>query len=187
MQRLTYSINVTLDGCIDHQAIVPDKEMHMRATESLAGADALIFGRVTYELMEAGWREVSETGIKPDWMADWMMPFAEMIGPKKKYVVSGTLRSVDWNAELVQPDAIEPTVRRLKAQEGRGLYVGGVKLPMTLAGMGLIDAYEFIVHPRIVGHGPRLFEGMSKPLDLTLVDRLEYGSGAMALRYEPKR
>jgi dihydrofolate reductase len=183
MRPLKYSINVTLDGCIDHRAIVPDEEMHRRAGDTLAAADALIFGRVTYELMEEGWRDVARTGVRPDWMDDWMVPFAKTIDAAKKYVVSDTLSQADWNAELVRSHELEATVRRLKAEPGRGLLVGGVKLPQALAELGLIDEYEFVVHPRIAGHGPTLFAGLSKPVDLKLVDRLEYGSGAVAMRY----
>jgi dihydrofolate reductase len=101
--------------------------------------------------------------------------------------VSSTLEAVDWNAELVRPEDLEATVRQLKQQPGKGLYVGGVTLPLALAELGLIDAYEFIVHPRIAGHGPTLFAGLSKRVDLKLVSRLEFGSGAVAMRYEPRR
>lgn len=187
MQPLRYSINVTLDGCCDHRAIIPDEEMHRRAGDTLAAADALIFGRVTYQLMEEGWREVAASGARPDWMAEWMVPFARTIDKAKKYVVSSTLTKLDWNAELVRPDDLEATIMRLKAQPGRGLLVGGLKLPLALAERGLIDEYEFVVQPRIAGHGPTLFAGLSRPLDLKLVDRLAYGSGAVALRYEIRR
>lgn len=185
MQRLRYSINVTLDGCCHHEAIVPDEELHRRAAESIAQADALLFGRVTYQMMESAWREPARTGVRPDWMEPWMESFARTIDAKKKYVVSSTLQSVDWNAELLRGDLAE-AVRRLKQQPGRGLFVGGVKLPQALAELGLIDEYEFVVHPRVAGRGPTLFAGLSKPLDLKLVGRLEYGSGAVAMRYEPK-
>jgi dihydrofolate reductase len=185
MRPLRYSINVTLDGCCDHRDMIPDEELHRRAAESLAQGDALIFGRVTYELMEAGWRELAQTGAKADWMQDWMLPFAKTIDGLKKYVVSDTLQYADWNAEIVRIDQLERTVRELKAQPGKGLMTGGVTLPQALIELGLIDEYEFVVHPRIVGHGRRLFVGLSKPLDLKLVDRVEYGSGAVAMRYVP--
>ncbi|MBN9332564.1 dihydrofolate reductase family protein [Devosia sp.] len=187
MRPLRYSINVSLDGCCDHQSMIPDEELHRRAAEFIARADALIFGRITYQLMEAGWRPLVESGTRPDWVADWMIPFAETIHAAKKYVVSDTLETVDWNAELVRVKDIETTVRGLREQSGEGLATGGVMLPQKLAELGLIDEYEFVMHPRIVGHGRTLFTGLSKPLDLTLVDRLEYGSGAVAMRYVPKR
>jgi dihydrofolate reductase len=185
MRPLRYSINVTLDGCCDHRAGSTDDELHRYWTESLAQADALIFGRVTYEMMEAAWRPAT-TGVRPEWMTDWMEPFARMIDAAKKYVVSSTLERVDWNAELVRGD-LGQAVEQLKRESGRGLFVGGVKLPLALAELGLIDEYEFVVHPRLAGHGPTLFAGLSKYVDLKLVNQLEFRSGAVALRYEPRR
>ena len=180
MRPLRYSINVTLDGCCDHRGITPDEEMHRHAEEFLDQADALLFGRVTYEMMEAAWRPPVQTEDMPE----WMLPFGRTIDAAKKYVVSSTLESVDWNAELVRGDLGE-AVEELKRQPGKGLATGGVMLPMALAELGLIDEYEFVVHPRLAGHGPTLFAGLSQPVDLRLVDRLEYGSGAVAMRYEP--
>ena len=181
MRPLRYSINVTLDGCCDHRAVVPDEELHRRAAETIAQADALLFGRVIYQMMEAAWRPpVSEA------MPAWTQPFARTIDAAKKYVVSSTLDRVDWNAELVRGDLGE-FVQQLKRQPGKALYTGGVTLPQALAELGLIDEYEFVVHPRVAGHGPTLFAGLSKPLDLKLVSRLEYASGAVAMRYEPRR
>jgi dihydrofolate reductase len=185
MRPLRYSINVTLDGCCDHRAMASDEELHRHAIKNFEQADALLFGRVIYEMMEAVWRQPAQTGIRPDWMPLWMQPFARTIDAAKKYVVSRTLERVDWNAELVHGDLTE-AVQRLKQQPGRGLFVGGVKLPLALAELGLIDEYEFVVHPRLVGHGPTLFAGLTRHLDLRLVSRLEFGSGAMAMRYEPR-
>jgi dihydrofolate reductase len=185
MRPLRYSINITLDGCCDHRAMIADEELHRHAAESLAQADALVFGRVTYEMMEAAWRPLARTGVKPDWMADWMEPFARTIDAAKKYVVSSTLTHVDWNAELVRGDHLETTIRHLKQQPGKGLVVGGVKLPLALAELGLIDDYEFIVQPRLAGHGPTLFAGLSKSVDLKLVGQRTFGSGAVSMRYEP--
>jgi dihydrofolate reductase len=182
MRPLRYSINVTLDGCCDHRAGTATEELHRHAAETLARADALVFGRVIYEMMEAAWRPVARAAARPEWME----PFARTIDAAKKYVVSSTLSQVDWNAELVRGDQLETTVRRLKQQPGRGLYVGGVTLPLALAELGLIDEYEFIVHPRLAGHGPTPFAGLSKPLDLRLVGRRELGSGVVAMRYEPR-
>jgi dihydrofolate reductase len=186
MRPLRYSINVTLDGCCDHRAITPDEDLHRHAAENLARADALLFGRVTYEMMEAAWRPPAQTGVRPDWMENWMEPFARTIDAAKKYVVSRTLDRVDWNAELVRGD-LGKAVQELKRESGKGLFVGGVKLPQALAELGLIDEYEFVVQPRLAGHGPTLFTGLSKFIDLKLVSRLEFGSGAVAMRYEPRR
>ena len=149
MRPLRYSINVTLDGCCDHRAGSTDEELHRYWAENLVRADAFLFGRVTYEMMEAAFRSPAPTGVKPDWMAEWMMPFARTIDAAKKYVVSSTLDQVDWNAELVR--------------------------------------YEFVVHPRLAGHGPTLFAGLSKHVDLRLMSRLELSSGAVAMRCEPRR
>jgi dihydrofolate reductase len=182
MQPLRYSINVTLDGCCDHRTIIPDEELHRHAVENIEQADALLFGRVTYEMMEAAWRPAARTEAA----SDWTTPFARTIDAAKKYVVSSTLERVDWNAELLRGD-LATAVQTLKQQPGRGLFVGGVKLPMALTELGLIDEYEFVVQPRVVGHGPTLFAGLSKPLDLKLVSRLEFASGAVAMRYETRR
>jgi dihydrofolate reductase len=182
VRPLRYSINVTLDGCCDHRAIPADEDLHRHAVENLDRADALLFGRVTYEMMEAAFRPSASTGGRPDWMG----PFARTIDAAKKYVVSSTLDRVDWNAELVRGD-LGKAVQQLKRESGRGLLVGGVKLPLALAELGLIDEYEFVVHPRLVGHGPTLFAGLSKPLDLRLVSQLELRSGVVAMRYEPGR
>jgi dihydrofolate reductase len=187
MRPLRYSINITLDGCCDHRAGIPDEELHRHATEIIARADALLFGRVTYEMMEAAFRPPVETGVRPEWMAEWMEPFAHTIHAAKKYVVSSTLERVDWNAELVRGDDLETVVQQLKQEPGQGLYVGGVTLPLALAELGLIDEYEFVVHPRLAGHGPYVFAGLSKYVDLQLVSQQEFGSGAVALRYEPRR
>ena len=181
MRPLRYSINVTLDGCCDHRAIPADEELHRHAVEILDRADALLFGRVTYEMMEAAWRS-APAGAWPD----WMQPFARTINAAKKYVVSSTLNRVDWNAELLRGD-LGKAVQQLKQESGNGLLVGGMKLPLALAELGLIDEYEFVVQPRIAGHGPTLFEGLSKYVDLRLVSRLEYASGAVAMRYEPRK
>jgi len=185
MQLLKYSINVTLDGCVDHRAGSTDEELHRFWAETLAQADALIFGRVTYEMMQSAWRWPAN-GVRPEWMAEWTEPFARTIDAAKKYVVSNTLKQVDWNAELVRGDSGK-AVEQLKRGTGKGLFVGGVKLPLALAELGLIDEYEFVVHPRLAGHGPTLLAGLSKYVDLKFVSRRDFGSVAMALRYEPKR
>jgi dihydrofolate reductase len=164
--------------------MVADEDLHRHATENLAQADALLLGRVTYEMMEAAWRPPAPAGARPDWME----PFARTIDAAKKYVVSSTLNKdrVDWNAELVLGD-LGKAVQQLKRESGKGLFVGGVKLPLALAELGLIDEYEFVVQPRLAGHGPTLFAGLSKRVDLRLVSRVEFGSGAVAMCYEPRR
>jgi dihydrofolate reductase len=162
--------------------MIPNEDQHRHAVENLERADALLFGRVTYEMMETAFRPPAVTGAKPDWME----PFHRTIDAAKKYVVSSTLNRVDWNAELVRGD-LGKAVQQLKQEPGKGLLVGGVKLPLALAELGLIDEYEFMVQPKIAGHGPALFAGLSKHVDLKLISRLEFASGAVAMRYEPKR
>ncbi len=159
-----------------------EEDLFRHVVENLDQADALLFGRVTYEMMEAAFGPPTRTQARPDWME----PFARTIDVARKYVVSSTLDRVDWNAELVRGD-LGKAVQQLKRESGKGLFVGGVKLPLALAELGLIDEYEFVVHPRLAGHGPTLFAGLSKLIDLKLVNRLEFGSGAVAMRYEPRR
>lgn len=178
MRPLRYSINLTLDGCCDHTAVTPTEDIHRFATEMVGQADALLFGRVTYQMMEAGWREPS-----PD-LPDWTAPFAETINAAKKYVVTSTLDDVDWNAEIVRGD-LATFVKDLKQQPGEAIYTGGVTLPMALAELSLIDEYVFLVHPRLAGHGRTLFEGLAEHVDLKLTGTKEYGSGAVALSYVP--
>jgi dihydrofolate reductase len=187
MRPLRYSINVTLDGCCHHEAGLPPDDESMRYwTAQLERADALLFGRVTYEMMESAWRKPA-SGEWPDWMVEWQVPFAETIDRAAKYVVSSRTSGFDWNAELVSGDDVGPAVQRLKQEPGEGLWVGGVTLPLALADLGLIDEYEFVVQPVLAGHGPRLLDGLRERVQLELVDRHEFRSGAIALRYRPVR
>ncbi|MCW5951937.1 MAG: dihydrofolate reductase family protein [Propionibacteriaceae bacterium] len=186
MRRLRYSINVTLDGCCHHDAGLPPDEESMRYwTEEMAGADALLFGRVTYEMMESAWRRPA-AGHWPEWMSEWDVLFAEALDSARKHVVSSALSGVDWNAELVRGD-LGQAVRRLKEEPGERLWVGGVTLPTALADLGLIDEYEFVVQPILSGHGPTLLSGLRDRLQLELVSRREFWSGAVAVRYRPAR
>lgn len=175
---LRYSINISLDGCYDHTAMAVSRPAHDHATAILRRADALLLGRVTYELMESAWRLAPGSPVADE-------PFAQVIDAAPKHVVSSTLTHVDWNAELVRGDLREE-VLRLKAQPGEGLYVGGVRLPQALVEMGLVDEVELVVHPRVVGRGPTLFAGLSRPLDLDLVGRTELDDGVVALRYRTR-
>ncbi|RYZ16518.1 MAG: deaminase [Myxococcaceae bacterium] len=170
MRPLRYSINTTLDGCVDHEAVPGSEEMHQHHAANLGRADALLFGRITWQMMSDGFRHV----------APGEDVFADTINEAQKYVVSTTLSDVDWNSSLVTGD-LESFVRDLKSQPGSGIATGGVQLPGALAALGLIDEYEFVVHPYVAGHGPYLLEGVS--LKLQLVDRTEFASGAVAMRY----
>ena len=184
MRTLRYSINVTLDGCVHHEAgLPPDEESMAFWTASIERADALLYGRVTYEMMESAWRRPS-TGGWPGWMDEHDVPFAEAIDRAPKHVVSSTLSSVDWNAELVQGD-LRQAVERLKAGAGRE---PGARRRHPAAGPGgprSVDEYQFVVHPVLAGHGPTLLAGLRDRVQLELVDRQPFRSGAMALTYRP--
>ena len=128
--------------------------------ENIVQADALLCGRVTYQMMESAWRLSTRTVAMPDWTE----PFARTMDAAKKYVVSSALDRVDWNAELIRGD-LGQAVHQLKQESGKRLFTGGVTLPLALAELGLIDEYEFVVHPRLAGHGATLFAGLSKRVD----------------------
>jgi dihydrofolate reductase len=177
MQPLRYSINVSLDGCIDHQAGSPDAQTHAHAAETIARVDGFILGRTMYRLMEF-WRE------PPADLPEWMQPFAEAMNASRKYLVSSTLEPDGWNTEALRGDVVE-AVRHLKRRPGRGLGVGGLTLARTLSAAGLIDEYEFLVYPQVVGHGPYLFEGLETPLALRQVAVEEFDSGVRVERYVP--
>jgi dihydrofolate reductase len=185
MRPLRYSINVTLDGCCHHEAgLPPDEESMAYWTAEMAQAEALILGRVTYQMMESAWRRPADGGW-PDWMADWERPFAEAIDQAEKFVASRTLGSVDWNATLLDGDVAQ-AVQRLKEAPGGRLWVGGVTLPTVLADQGLVDEYEFLVQPVLAGHGPTLLAGLRRRIPLELVDRREFRSGAVVMRFRPR-
>ena len=184
MRPLRYSINVTLDGCCHHEAgLMPDAESMEYWTEAMRRSDALLYGRVTYEMMEAAWRR-PDSGAWPEWMQEWDVPFADTIDRAKKYVVSTTLNSVDWNTELLSGD-LKASVEKLKRGPGDGVLVGGVTLPLALADLGLIDEYEFVVQPVLAGHGPTLLSGLRERIQLEMVSRQEFRSGAVVQRFRP--
>lgn len=181
-QPLRYGINVTLDGCVHHEAgLPPDAESMAFWTDELRRSDSLLYGRVTYELMQSAWRR-PESGEWPDWMDTSEVAFSEVMDPMRKYVVSTGLDAVDWNASLVRGD-LGAAVEELKAQPGRGVSVGGVRLPAALANLGLIDEFTFVVHPVVAGRGPRLLEGVGEQLVLKLVERRELASGVVVQRF----
>ena len=152
-------------------------------TAQMGRADALLLGRVTYQMMESAWRRPAD-GTWPGWMGEWEVPFAEAIDKARKHVVSSTLGAVDWNAEPVLGD-LGRAVQHLKQESGDGLWVGGVTLPLALADLGLIDEYEFLVQPVLAGHGPTLLAGLRERIRLELVHRHELRSGAVVMRYRP--
>ncbi|MDQ1082251.1 MULTISPECIES: dihydrofolate reductase family protein [Microbacterium] len=185
-QPLRYAINVTLDGCVHHEAgLPPDAESMAFWTDELRRSGTLLYGRVTYELMQGAWRR-PESGEWPEWMDASEVAFSEVMDPMRKVVASRSLDVVDWNAELIRGDVVE-AVRALKERSGRGIALGGVQLPAALAAHGLIDEYTFVVHPVIAGRGPRLLDGIRDQMTLELVEQRSFGSGASMRRYRPVR
>lgn len=184
MAILRYAINVTLDGCCHHEAGLPPDDESMRFwTDQVAGADALLYGRVTFEMMRGAWKRPDD-GRWPDWMDAGDTAFAEVIDAAPKHVVSRTLTDVDWGARLLGGD-LRHDIRQLKTLSDGYLSVGGVALPTALAAMGLIDEYVFVVHPVLAGHGPTLLAGLPDRIPLVAVERTPFASGAVATRYVP--
>ncbi|GAB3991523.1 dihydrofolate reductase family protein [Nocardioides marmoraquaticus] len=180
MRPLRYSVNVSLDGCVDHAAFgggVSAEVLHRHSAATFARHDGLLLGRVTYQMMEAGFRAEAESGASDD-------PFVAALHAMPKHVVTSTLERADWNATVVEGD-LAAAVTRLKEQPGTGLLTGGVRLPSALAALGLVDEYELVEHPVVVGHGPRLLDGLPAALDLRLVATEELGLGIVARRYVP--
>lgn len=183
MGTLRYGINVSLDGCCDHQAFMPGQDVHVYWGEKIAEAGAVIYGRKTYELMRA-W---DFTNGRPDWVQDWMLPFAEDMNAAKKYVVSDSLKEVGWNTEIIRSEDLEETVGELKKQYAKGLMTGGLQVPRRMVELGLVDEFELVVYPGIVGHGPYLFEGLASFQDLKPIARRSFSAGIESIRYEPKK
>lgn len=178
MGAIRYSINVSVDGSCDHRGMPADDELHAHHAHNLARADTLLLGRVTYQMMEDAFRPAPGADAPED-------PFARTIHAMPKHVVSTTLESVDWNADLVRGD-LATAVARIREASPRGVHVGGVRLPRALAALGLIDEYEIVVLPRITGHGPRILDGLPGGIDLEPTGRTVLASGAVALRYAPR-
>ncbi|MGC2976202.1 dihydrofolate reductase family protein [Brevibacterium sp. FAM 25378] len=182
MGELMYSINVTVDGCCDHRVGLISEELHRHHAHNLARADGLIFGRTTYEMMEDAWRRPDGDTTPPEDLD----PFVAAIDPARKYLVSSTRKTAEWNTEIIRGD-LASAIRRLKEESETGLIVGGVTLPRGLAELGLIDVYEFVVHPIIAGHGPYVFAGLAEVVDLVPDGRGELPSGHAVLRFRPMR
>lgn len=183
MGRLIVEMNVTLDGCCDHTQVIADEELHQYATDLLDRSDALLFGRLTYQLMERSWPAVASSGTGPQAIVD----FARKIDRKPKYVVSRTLDQVTWQNSFLLKGPVYEEVAQLK-EEGKALLVtGGPGLGSTLAQLGLVDEYHFLVQPIVAGHGPQLLGGIHNRLNLKLAETRTFGSGVVLLRYTPAR
>ncbi len=180
MRKLIYAINTSIDGCCDHTKMIPSEDVFDFFIQLIRGADLLVYGRITYELMIPYWPDIAKnnSGDSND------NAFAHAFDSKKKVVFSRTLESVeDKNSRLVRTD-LRTEILKLKQEEGADLLLGGVDLPSQL--IDLIDEYYFVVAPIIVGEGRRLFEGSHprKRLELKLIDYQAYKSGTVVQHYK---
>jgi dihydrofolate reductase len=185
MGLLTFSINVTLDGCVDHQEGIADDETHAFFTRLLDEAGAMLWGRVTYEMMENYWPAVARGDTEaPPAIREW----AEKLETKPKHVVSSTRDDFPWtNSHHITGD-LRAAVQHLKDSTPDGVLLGSGKLAAELDRLNLIDEYMFLVHPRIVGHGPTLYEsGLSSTRRLELISAKPLRSGAVAMHYRRAR
>lgn len=179
MGLLTFAINVTLDGCIDHRAGIADLELHDHFTRLMDTAGAMLWGRVTYELMESAWPAVARDENAPAATREWALKLED----KPKYVVSNSRHDFSWNNTFHVEGDLGQAVQKLKDETPRGVLLGGTQVSAALERLGLIDEYHFVVHPVLAGHGPTLFQGLERPRQLQLISTTRLESGAMALHY----
>lgn len=183
MRRLIAAINMTLDGFCNHTAMIADEEIHQYYNELLRNADTLIFGRITYQLMESYWPSVVKdpTGIKPT------DEFAVLIDNISKIVFSRTLKNVDWKNTKLKKEVIKEEVLELKQQAGKSILVGSPSLIVALTQLDLIDEYQLGVQPIVLGSGLPLFKNVSDRINLNLLRTKTFGCGAVTLYYEPTK
>ena len=181
MRKIIAAINMTLDGFCDHTALIADDEIHQHYNELLRNADTLIYGRITYQLMESYWPTVvkNPTGNKP------MDEFAVIIHNISKIVFSHTLKNVEWKNAKLAKGGIKEEVLELKQQEGKDILVGSPSLIVTLTKLNLIDEYQLCVHPVILGSGLPLFKSITDRIILKLLKTKTFSSGQIILYYEP--
>ena len=180
MRKLIAAMNMTLDGFCDHTAMFADDEIHQHYNELLSNADTLIYGRITYQLMESYWPSVvkNPTGNKP------MDEFAVLIDNVPKIVFSRTLKNVDWKNTQLKKEIIKEEVLELKQQAGKNILVGSPGLIVALTQLNLIDEYQLSVQPTILGNGLPLFRNITDRVDLTLLQTKTFACGAVFLYYE---
>lgn len=176
MGILTFGLNVTLDGCIDHTQGIADEELHDYWTQLMDQSGAMLFGRNTYELMEAAWPAVARDDHAPRALREW----AQKLEAKPKYVVSSSRTDFPWQQTIKVEGELRETIVALKTETRDGVLVGAPKLSATLEEWGLIDEYRIVVHPIISGRGPRLFDGLSSPRTLEHLSTRRFDSGAQA-------
>lgn len=181
MGLLTFSINVTLDGCVDHQEGIADDETHAFFTHLMDESGAMLWGRVTYEMMESFWPAVARGDAEaPPAMRDW----AVKLEAKPKYVLSSTRKDFPWANSHRIADDMHTSILKLKDATPNGVLVGSGKLATELDRLDLIDEYKLLVHPRIAGHGPTLYEsGLSRTRQLELISAKPFRNGAVAMHY----
>lgn len=181
MGLLTYSINVTLDGCVDHEAGIADDETHALFTRLMDESGAMLWGRTTYEMMESYWPRVARGEVDaPPAILEW----AQKLESKPKYVVSSTRHDFPWTGSHRIDGDLRTAVQELKDRSPDGVLLGSVSLATQLDRMDLIDEYLFLVHPRIAGHGPTLHQGgLPRARRLDLVSAVPLSNGAMTMRY----
>lgn len=181
MGFLTFSINLTLDGCVDHEEGIADDETHAYFTRLMDGSGAMLWGRVTYEMMETYWPTVaSGEQAAPPSMLEW----ATKLEAKPKYVVSSTRKEFPWtNSHHIAGD-LATGVQWLKDATPAGVLLGSGNLAVELDRLNLIDDYKFMIHPRIAGHGPTLYQkGLPSTRRLELVSAEPLNNGAVAMHY----
>ena len=183
MRKLIAAINMTLDAFCDHTAVIADDELHENANELLRNADTLIFGRVTYQLMENSWPPIVKkpSGNKP------VDDFAVLIDNKSKIVFSRTLKNVEWKNITLAKGDMKEEVLKLKQQPGKNIVVGSPSIIVALMQAGLIDEYQFCVQPIVLGSGLALFKNIRDRINLKLLKTKTHGSGAVTLYYEPMK
>ncbi len=179
MGLLTFALNVTLDGCCDHREGIADDALLRYYTRMMDGAGGMLFGRVTYEMMESAWPAVARDPKAPPAFRTW----ARKLEAKPKHVVSTTRRDFPWNNTFRVEGDLRKAIVALKRRTPRGLLVGSPALAATLEQLGLIDEYRLAVHPILAGKGPRLFPGLSPSRIMSLVETRRFKSGVMALHY----
>jgi dihydrofolate reductase len=181
MGLLTFSINLTLDGCIDHHEGLADEETHAFFTALMDGCGAMLWGRVTYELMEAHWPAVARGQAEA---SPAVREWAFKLEDKPKYVVSSTRSAYPWRNSHHLTGDLRRIVQRLKDATPRGVLLGSPGLAGALDRLGLIDEYRLLVHPRIAGHGPTLYAGgLPSTRRLELVSARPLRCGAIATHY----
>ena len=185
MGLLTFSINLTLDGCIDHQEGIADDETHAYFTNLMDEAGAMLWGRVTYEMMESAWPAVARGDVEaPPALREW----AVELGGKPKYVVSSTRTDFPWTNSHHLAGDLRASVQKLKDATPNGVLLGSAKLAAALDRLDLIDEYKVLVHPRIAGHGPTLYEtGLPATRRLALISAQPLRNGAVAMHYRKAR